>query len=176
MHSSLDNWQSDPNVALVDLRAEIECRLRTLALGKGLYSGEAAHGLVRVLAREGVFPSTLAEALEGIVVLGNKAAHGAEVDPDSLGIVQSAGSKVLRSLDLLIGEQLPLSAETLPEGTEVLVPWQWAEARGVVTEMRGTGIGARATVRVQIPGTTEEAEIDFPAKALRPVFGETAAR
>ena len=94
---------SDPNLALVALRIEIERRLRALAAKNGLGTGERSLSrLVTQLERQGVLRSATAEGILTMVRYGNEAAHGAKVDPDVALWVPVEGKRVLDILDYVL--------------------------------------------------------------------------
>lgn len=77
----LEVARSDPNLALVALRIEIETRLRELASKTGVEPNQPIRSLLEELAKQGVLQPAAASGLDELVILGNAAAHGARVDP-----------------------------------------------------------------------------------------------
>ena len=74
--------ESDPNLALVGLRIEIEKRLRTVAEARGIDASRQSIGpLLRRLSAEDVLSQQESSVLADMIGLLNNAAHGALVDP-----------------------------------------------------------------------------------------------
>lgn len=74
--------ESDPNLALVGLRIEIEKRLRTVAEARGIDASRQSIGhLLRRLSAEEVLSQQESSVLADMIGLLNNAAHGALVDP-----------------------------------------------------------------------------------------------
>ncbi len=106
------------------------------------------------------------------------AADAEELDLEGVGIRVAALEDIIRSKQAAARdrdlEQLPTlrlllesKRTTVTPGGEVVVPWKSSETRGIVIEIEGVGLAARARVRVQIPEGGEE-ELDFPLRDLRP--------
>jgi hypothetical protein len=95
-------FSSDPNLALVGFRIEIEKRVRALAELAGVDSGRGLQTTIRTLASSEVIPSAAASGLIELVALGNRAAHGVEVTRRAAEWVLDAGPSILAELDELI--------------------------------------------------------------------------
>jgi hypothetical protein len=91
---------TDPNLAMVGFRIELERRLSALAQRFGVDAQHRSAGqLLRQLqALEAISPS-VASGLSDIIALGNQAAHGAAVSPEAALWMVKAGSKVFKTLD-----------------------------------------------------------------------------
>ena len=93
----------DPNLALVGLRIEIELRLRQLADQHEIPSSRRSlGGLINELRRRELLPYSVASGLDDLVVAGNRAAHGARVEPQVAEWAISYGPDVLAALDELL--------------------------------------------------------------------------
>jgi hypothetical protein len=90
---------SDPNLALVALRLEIETRLRALARHKGIPFDGTLRGLNEDLRRGGVLHAAQASGLLDLIEAGNAAAHGAHVSPLVADWAARYGPGVLQTLD-----------------------------------------------------------------------------
>jgi hypothetical protein len=92
---------TDPNLALVGLRIEIEKRLRALAELRGISpSGRSSlHRLIEQLRFSGALHSSEASGLNDLVSAGNQAAHGANVAPGIAMWAGRYGPDILRILD-----------------------------------------------------------------------------
>jgi hypothetical protein len=88
----------DPNIALIQLRLEIEKRLRNLAHMKGLPDTASIHLLVRALVNKGILSGETAAGLMEIIHYGNKAAHGAKVELEAATWARAWGPKIIASL------------------------------------------------------------------------------
>lgn len=96
-------FQSDPNLAMVGFRIEIEGRLATLARRYHLDpSRKSASQLLRMLQEKNVIPASAASGLADLIALGNQAAHGADVSPNAAQWVLEVSPRVLTTLDQLI--------------------------------------------------------------------------
>ena len=94
---------SDPSLALVGLRIEIEQRIRKLAAQQDISSNRnSLAGLIRDLKQRELLPYDVAKGLEQLVMAGNQAAHGAKVDPQIADWAISTGPEVLAALDELL--------------------------------------------------------------------------
>lgn len=94
---------SDPNLALVAIRIDIERRVSALAEMVGI----RARGLgrkVAALQARGVFSDDFAGVLSRFIQLGNQAAHGAVVEPGSAKDILSGRRLVLSTLDTILDE------------------------------------------------------------------------
>lgn len=92
--------EHDPNLALVGLRIEVEQRLRRI----GERHGIANHllpltKLLRELRQREILPIEVVSGLDELVISGNRAAHGAKVEPRVADWAISYGPKILATLD-----------------------------------------------------------------------------
>lgn len=94
-------FESDPNLALVGFRIEIEQRLRQLAANHEVPDGRGLQRLVRSLAEKQVLAPEVASGLLELVALGNQAAHGVKVSSDAAAWVLDVGPSILIQLDAL---------------------------------------------------------------------------
>ena len=95
--------QTDPNLALVGLRIEIERRLARLAADLGLPATRRSAGaLLRDLITQERIDRETASGLNDLIALGNQAAHGAEVTANAAAWALDDGPLVLELLDSLI--------------------------------------------------------------------------
>jgi hypothetical protein len=101
----------DPNLALANLRIEIEKRL--MLLGKhqdaNFSSLTGISKMIRTLRDRKVFDPEFALSLSKIVSVGNAAIHGAHVDPNVAERALNVGEELLRGLDQLIQQADTLS-------------------------------------------------------------------
>ncbi len=93
--------EADGSVALVGLRIEIEKRLRGLCAQHNLPEKPSITGLFRSLRTADVLDDELFHGLEWISTAGNRAAHGAAVDPEMSKWAVEYGPRILASLDEL---------------------------------------------------------------------------
>jgi hypothetical protein len=93
-------FETDPNLALVGFRIEIEKRIRQIAEKAGI--DDSRKSLARVarelLAKE-VLPHEVVSGVIEIVALGNQAAHGATVEQNAAQWVLDVGPSILVRLD-----------------------------------------------------------------------------
>ena len=94
----------DSNLALVYLRIEIEKRLRTLAQKANLNSTGSLSRLFRDLQKSGVVNDVVFSGLQELIIAGNQAAHGAEVEPSVADSVLEFGPRIINALDRSIAE------------------------------------------------------------------------
>lgn len=95
--------ERDSNLMLVGFRIEVEKRLLELAATNGFYLPRVS--LLRVidtLKDNEILPPQVASGLSDLIMVGNRAAHGAQVVPEAAAWVLDVGIDVLRSLDALI--------------------------------------------------------------------------
>ena len=92
---------SDPNLALVGLRIEIENSLRVLAQKTDTASTGSLSHLLHVLTKLGHLPTKTSEGLQTLIGYGNQAAHGARVDPDIADWALRAGPDIINTLQSL---------------------------------------------------------------------------
>ncbi len=94
--------QEDPNLALAGLRIEIERRLGSIARARGLDSRRSGVGqLLRQLASVGAVSQAEVSVLNDLVILLNRAVHGAEVEPRAAQWAIEIGPSLLAALDEL---------------------------------------------------------------------------
>jgi hypothetical protein len=96
---------TDSNLALVGFRIEIETRLRELARNKGLDPSLALSAILRELRRRELLPASVGSALNDLIALGNRAAHGVAVDPQTADWVFDEGPEVLAALERVLRAQ-----------------------------------------------------------------------
>jgi membrane protein implicated in regulation of membrane protease activity len=96
---------TDPNLALVGFRIEIEKRLRELAKSKGLNPSLTLSKILRELRGRELLPPRVGSALSDLISLGNQAAHGDTVDPQTAEWVFEEGPEVLSALDRMLRAQ-----------------------------------------------------------------------
>ena len=95
----------DANLALVQLRIEIERRLRKIAEKNGIVdSRRSLLSLVRDLQRRDIVTGMSMMGLQELIMFGNQAAHGATVDPRAAGWALEAAPEILGALDAKMGE------------------------------------------------------------------------
>lgn len=94
----------DPTLALVYLRIEIEKRLRTLAQNANLNSTGSLSRLFRDLQKGGVVDDVVFSGLQELIMAGNQAAHGAEVEPSVADSILEYGPRIINALDRSIAE------------------------------------------------------------------------
>jgi hypothetical protein len=105
-------YDTDPNLALVGFRIQIEKRLRDLAAARQISDSKMPlQRLLHELINQNLIPSEIASGLMELIALGNRAAHGVTVSPDAAGWLLDIGPDVLLRLDSLL--QTP-SAGTAP--------------------------------------------------------------
>jgi len=97
--SYLDVSDRDPNLALVGLRIEIEKRLRALAEKYQIRGTRSMLQMFDELRRRGVLNDPSVSGLQELVMAGNQAAHGADVDPRAAAWAIDYGPQVLAVLD-----------------------------------------------------------------------------
>lgn len=94
----------DPNLALVSIRIEIERRLRALCEKHGIEPPRSVSGMLRALGQAEVLGQETLSGLDDLVAAGNRAAHGASVEPSVSAWAQNYGPRVLSVLDAKLGE------------------------------------------------------------------------
>jgi hypothetical protein len=96
----------DANLSLVAFRIEIEKRIRTIAENNQVKSERTSLGrLIREMQNQNILPPEVSGGLMDLVALGNRAAHGAEVDPNAADWVLDFGASIILKLDSIISEQ-----------------------------------------------------------------------
>jgi len=99
-------YGSDPNLALVGFRIEVEKRVRELARVHGLATDrDPLQRLIRDLTNSGVIPPDAGSGLMEMIALGNSAAHGAAVSADAASWVLDVGPSIRLQLDTLIADR-----------------------------------------------------------------------
>ena len=91
--------EQDPNLALVALRIEVENRLRSLAEKHSISTSGPLSRLLRELQQKEVLNKAAFHGLQEIVMAGNRAAHGASVEPALADWAFTNGSEILSILD-----------------------------------------------------------------------------
>ncbi len=97
---------TDSNLSLVAFRIEIEKRIREIAEKFQIRSHRASLGkLIRELQNRQILPPDVSAGLMDLVALGNRAAHGAEVDPPAADWVLDSGASIILELDNILRNQ-----------------------------------------------------------------------
>jgi hypothetical protein len=92
--------KSDPNLALAGLRIEIERRLIAMAKATGKHvERESAGQLMRFLHNEKLLSDPEYSTLQELLVLLNRAVHGAYVDSNTAQWAIDVGPKIIAALD-----------------------------------------------------------------------------
>ncbi|MEE9493674.1 MAG: hypothetical protein V3W04_09900 [Gammaproteobacteria bacterium] len=95
----------DSNLALSELRIEIESRLKNLAEKREIkVGGYGANNLTRSLEKSRVLSHEEAAAIRDLLPLLNQAVHGAEVEDSAFGWAMDFGPRVLGALEDRLGE------------------------------------------------------------------------
>jgi len=97
--SYIDISTTDPNLALVSLRIEIEKRLRTLAKQYQIKENRPMGVLFNDLRKVGVLSDPSVSGLQELIMAGNQAAHGARVDSAVASWAFDFGPQILAVLD-----------------------------------------------------------------------------
>ena len=98
--------QFDAHLALVYLRIEIERRLRMLAQVAGLnHQHRGIIHLFRELRRSGAIDHPLFSVLQEFVDAGNRAAHGASVEPSLREWAMEYGPQIIDVLDQVLKQR-----------------------------------------------------------------------
>jgi hypothetical protein len=96
---------NDPNLALAGLRIEIESRLRDIASSRNIIvHGKSTKQLIQELRSHGVLNRDEISAVDDLLPLLNRAAHGAEVDGRASRWALDVGTRILHSLEEHKGE------------------------------------------------------------------------
>ena len=94
---------TDSNLSLVAFRIEIEKRIRAISENLQIKSERTSLGkLIRELQNRQILPPDVAAGLMDIVALGNRAAHGAIVEPSAADWVLDFGSSIILELDNIL--------------------------------------------------------------------------
>lgn len=92
--------ESDPRLAVVGLRIDIEKRLRRIGADiPEAQKNSSIFRLMNVLEKENYLKQEETSALKDILNSLNSAAHGAEISRDTAQWVLEIGSRLLKSLD-----------------------------------------------------------------------------
>ena len=110
--SYLSIAEKDPNLALVGLRIEIEKRLRVLAESCDIREERSLSRLIHSLADIGALTPQVASGLNELTIIGNKAAHGADVEPRVSEWAINVGPEILAALDGLLTKDTETAAAT----------------------------------------------------------------
>jgi len=94
--------ETDANLALVALRIEIEKRLRGFATRLGVNESASLTSIFRKIYLRKELPEELSSALEEIIQAGNRAAHGASVEPRVQQWALESGPRILAALDRVL--------------------------------------------------------------------------
>lgn len=95
----------DPNLALAGLRIEIESRLRDIASSRNISpSNKSTKSLIGELRSHSALRDDEISAIEDLLPLLNRAAHGAEVDERASHWALDIGARILRALEEKQGE------------------------------------------------------------------------
>ena len=102
--SYLNVFEQDPNLGLVALRIEIEKRVRELAKKYNIEEQQSLRRILNALMQKDVLESSTISGLNDLIAVGNRAAHGAKVEPDVATWAANASGKFLYFLDRKINE------------------------------------------------------------------------
>jgi Domain of unknown function (DUF4145) len=100
--------EADANLALVALRIEIEKRMRNLAYHYDVPMNLPLTRLFKELRDKDVLPDGIASSLQEIIQAGNRAAHGASVEPTVQNWAIESSTKILRALDDLLKPEVKI--------------------------------------------------------------------
>lgn len=92
----------DANLALVRLRIELERRLRDLAGHHGVLKLRSLHNLVGELTAKGILSTSAGTGLTELIHAGNRAAHGAAIEPAVADWARDFAPGILAELDSLL--------------------------------------------------------------------------
>jgi hypothetical protein len=92
-------FEHDPNLALVGLRIEIEKRLRAIAEREGLRTDRSLGSLFDQLRNRGTLTGPTLSGVRELIMFGNSAAHGAQVERAAAEWALDYAPEVLRVLD-----------------------------------------------------------------------------
>ena len=96
--------EADPNLALVGLRIELEHRLRKLARYASIDHQRPLMHILRRLQKESVLSHPVFSGIQELITFGNRAAHGARVDPAAVSWATDVGPQILKVLDDRLAE------------------------------------------------------------------------
>ncbi len=102
--SYLDISEQDPNLAMVALRIEIEKKVRELSRKYQIQEQQSLRRMLDQLLKKNVLEYTTINGLNELIAAGNRAAHGAKVDPDVAFWAFRNANKLLYFLDRKIDE------------------------------------------------------------------------
>lgn len=95
---------TDSNLAFVGFRIEVERRLRVIAEQHGLKAAhQPLYRIVSDLQIMQLVPNQVASGLADLIALGNRAAHGSDVEPEAVNWLLDVGPSILATLDELLG-------------------------------------------------------------------------
>ena len=95
--------ESDPNLAFVGFRIELEKKLLELGEKHGIETKRKSLGMiVKRLTEKDILHPSVANGLYELIALGNQAAHGANVTPNAANWITDIGPSILNTLDELI--------------------------------------------------------------------------
>jgi len=93
----------DPNLSLVAFRIEIEKRIRKIAENCKVVAETAPLGkLIRELQNRQILPPEVSVGMMDLVALGNRAAHGAQVEQSAADWVLDSGASTILALDNIL--------------------------------------------------------------------------
>lgn len=99
---------TDPNLSLVAFRIEIEKRVRQIAKTYQIKSHRTSLGkLIRELQNLQILPSEVSSGLMDLVAIGNRAAHGVEVEVSAADWVLDFGGSIILKLDNILKNKKP---------------------------------------------------------------------
>lgn len=92
---------SDPNIAFLKIRAEIERQLRRIAMNHNVDVGatRTVAYILKDLENQHVLPEGTSEGLRDLIKIGNQVAHGSELPPGSSTYLADMGPRVLTILN-----------------------------------------------------------------------------
>jgi len=104
-HAEVFQPQNDPNLALVGLRIEIERRVKELAIRHEIQKSHSLKRMLNQLQQLEVLDHRAIGGLDEIIMAGNRAAHGAYVEPSVATWAMEYGPDVIAVLDKHINEE-----------------------------------------------------------------------
>lgn len=117
--------QMDPNLQLVAHRIALEKRLTALAESHGLRTPAPLSRLITDLASRGIIDSHFCSALRLLADAGNRAAHGAHIEPGVFSTASQLAQNTIARLDRLIAED------------EIVDSTQWLSSSRIVLDYLG---------------------------------------
>lgn len=91
-------YNQDANLALASFRVELERSIRNLTQRRGMRCDQSIHASLDALARVELLSYPTMEAIEKVITQADRAAHGADVDPQIAPFLVEHGDKVLAVL------------------------------------------------------------------------------